>query len=280
MKGSRKLQLEGARSVRWGVNFVLLSYSVLIVIPFLWLLAAPSKDGAQQATLNPLAFGSFRNYWQATQAIFHTQNGMLSLWLRNSVITTLAALFIGVSASVLAGFVLTLVHRTLKRVVLFLTLVLMILPWAAMALPIYVLMDKLHLTDSLLEIVLVGSFYPFGTFLAFLYFSTVMPTDLIDMARIDGLGDFRIFLKLGLPLSRSLWGIMIFFSFLNLWNSYQVPRILLNSPENFTLPVGLHLIFGNGNALIGLFMVIPSLIIFAFAQRAIERGIFSGAVKA
>ena len=170
MKRSGKLQLEGARSVRWGVNFVLLSYSVLIVIPFLWLLVAPSKDGAQQATLNPLAFGSFTNYWHATQAIFHTQNGMLSLWLRNSVITTLAALFIGVSASVLAGFVLTLVHRTVKRVVLFLTLVLMILPWAAMALPIYVLMDKLHLTDSLLEIVLVGSFYPFGTFLAFLYF--------------------------------------------------------------------------------------------------------------
>jgi multiple sugar transport system permease protein len=103
--------------------------------------------------------------------------------------------------------------------------------------------------------------------------------DLIGMGRIDGLGDIGIYRHLGLPLAKSLIGLVTFFSFITLWSSTHLPSVLLTDPAASILAIGIEAFFSQGSALIALLMIIPSVALYLVAQRSIARGIFSGAVK-
>ncbi|MCX6429857.1 MAG: carbohydrate ABC transporter permease [Actinobacteria bacterium] len=224
-----------------------------VVLPFLWLLKASVMDFA------------------------NSQAGVLA-WVRDSVVFTLAALIFSVLSSITAGFVMAILYIPFRKTMIVLTLITMLIPATAMAMPLYVLVDHIHLNDTILGLVIASSYYPFGAFLSYLYFSSAMPGDLVGMGRIDGLGDWGLFYHLGIPLSKSLWSIVTFFSFINLWNSYQLPKVLLNAPEHSTLPMGLELLYGRGTATVGILMLIPAVLLYLLSQRSIERGIFSGAV--
>ena len=80
-------------------------------------------------------------------------------------------------------------------------------------------------------------------------------------------------------MERCATSIVTFFSFISLWNSYQLPKVLLNDPMHSTLPMGVELLFGNGTAIVGVMMLVPAVGLYLLSQRSIERGIFSGAVK-
>ena len=220
--------------------------------------------------------------WLLKSAIFdflNSQDGVILMWLKNSVLFTVAALALSVLSSVTAGFVMAILDLPFRKTMIVMTLITMLIPATAMAMPLYVLVDHVHLNDTILGLIIASSYYPFGAFLSYLYFTSAMPSDLVGMGRIDGLGDVGLFYHLGVPLSKSLWSIVTFFSFINLWNSYQLPKVLLNAPEHSTLPMGLELFYGNGTATIGILMLIPAIALYLLSQRSIERGIFSGAVK-
>jgi multiple sugar transport system permease protein len=236
--------------------------AILVFLPFLWLLREAGP-----------------NYLLSIKFLSLDQNGIVLVWLKNSAFFTLTALVISVLTSVTAGFVLAILKIPFRKFILFITLITMLIPITAMAMPLYVLIDKINLNDNLWGLIIASSYYPFGTFLSYLYFVSAMPSDLIGMGRIDGLGDWGLYWHLGIPLSKALWSIVIFFSFLSLWNSYQLPKVLLNDPRHYTLPMGLELLYGSGTAMVGLLMLIPLILLYLLTQRAIERGIFSGAVK-
>ena len=99
------------------------------------------------------------------------------------------------------------------------------------------------------------------------------------MGRIDGLGDLGIYRHLGIPLSKSLISVVSFFSFVGLWNSYHLPKVLLADPSKSIMSIGIEVFYGQGTTLIGIMMVIPSVLLYLASQRTIARGIFSGAVK-
>lgn len=239
----------------WALTFV-------VLLPFLWLIKTAGPD-----------------YWKNIKDLAHVQDGMVLVWLKNSLIFTAAALTFSVLSSITAGFVLAVLEIPFRKTMLVITLITMLIPMTAMAMPLYVLIDKIHLNDTITGLIIASSYYPFGAFLSYLYFSSALPDDVVGMGRIDGLSDWGIFWHLGVPLSKSLWSIVTFFSFINLWNSYQLPKVLLISPERSTLPIGLDLLFGNGTAIVGVLMLIPVIVLYLLSQRSIERGIFSGAVK-
>lgn len=211
--------------------------------------------------------------------LFQAQDGIVLVWLRNSAIFTLGALAFTVISSIAAGFVMAILDIPFRKTMIVITLITMLIPITAMAMPLYVLVDQVHLNDTIFGLILASSYYPFGAFLSYLYFSSAMPSDLVGMGRVDGLGDLGLFWHLGIPLSKSLWSIVTFFSFISLWNSYQLPKVLLNDPMHSTLPLGVELFFGSGTAIVGIMMLIPAIGLYLISQRSIERGIFSGAVK-
>lgn len=211
--------------------------------------------------------------------IVYYDNGVFFIWLKNTSIFVLSALGISVVTCITAGFVMAVLDVPFRRLLLFSTLVTMLIPITAMAMPLYVLIDRIHLNNTLLGLILASSYFPFGAFLSYLYYSSVLPPDLVGMGRIDGLGDVGIYRHLGIPLSKSLISVVSFFAFVGLWNSYQLPRVLLAEPSKSILSIGIEAFYGQGTTLIALMMVIPSVLLYLASQRTIARGIFSGAVK-
>ena len=250
-----------AKKNGWIIKVTLWMMTFVVMLPFLWLIKQAGP-----------------NYIGNARTLFHAQDGLVLVWLKNSAIFTISSLLISVLSSIIGGFVLAVLYIPFRKTLLVITLITMLIPITAMAMPLYVLIDKVHLHDSILGLILASSYYPFGAFLSYLYFSSALPADLVGMGRMDGLGDWAIFWHLGVPLSKSLWAFVSFFSFINLWNSYQLPKVLLDSPTHSTLPIGLELLFGNGGAVVGVLMLLPALALYLVSQRAIERGIFSGAV--
>ena len=282
------------RTVVW---VVLLVYALASVIPMVWLLLAPSKTAEQLNNNAPFSFGSFANYGAAWEHLLTFQNGVIVQWLVNSVLYTIAIVAISCITAILAGYALAATALPFKRTFLIITLVAMIVPPVALVLPLFIEISNAGLFDTPAAVILTSSFYPFGVFLAYIYFSTSIPKDVYEAARMDGAGEFATFFRIALPLSKGLFGMLAFFSFSASWVNYFLPYVLLGSANNFTLPVGLGVLFsstpalnpGNGAqqsvigrpeiALAGLLLAIPILIVFLASSRLLVRGVLAGAVK-
>jgi multiple sugar transport system permease protein len=282
---------------RTGVWIVLLVYALVSIIPMIWLLIAPSKTAEQLNNQSPFSFGTFANYGEAWNHLLTFQNGVIVQWLVNSVLYTVAIVAIACITAVLAGYALAATAIPLKRSLLIITLVAMIIPPVALVLPLFIEISNVQLFDTPAAVILTSSFYPFGVFLAYIYFSTSIPKDIYEAARMDGAGEFATLWRIALPLSKGLFGMLAFFSFSASWVNYFLPYVLLGSAENFTLPVGLGVLFsstpalnpGNGAqqsvigrpeiALAGLLLAVPILIVFLLSSRLLVRGVLAGSVK-
>jgi multiple sugar transport system permease protein len=282
------------RTVVW---ITLIVYSLASIIPMIWLLIAPSKTAPQLNNDAPFSFGNFANYGIAWENLLTFQNGVIGQWVVNSVLYT--ALIVGISCvtAILAGYALAVTSIPFKRSLLITTLVAMIVPPVALVLPLFIQISDLGLYDTPAAVILTSSFYPFGVFLAYIYFTTSIPHEVYEAARVDGAGEFKTFFLIALPLSKGLLGMLAFFSFSANWVNYFLPYVLLGSAANYTLPVGLGILFsstpalnpGNGAqqsvigrpeiALAGLIVAVPILIVFLLSSRLLVRGVLAGSVK-
>jgi len=279
------------------VNGWLIIFAVISVVPMIWLVLAPTKTDPQLSSSNPLAVGSLSGYWHAWHHLNFFDDGVVAQWAWNSVWYTAMIVVIATITASLAGFVLSASRIRFKRVFLISTLIFMLVPPMALVVPVFVLMDKLNLTDNPWSVILVSSLYPFGAFLSYIYYSTTIPKELYESARLDGCNDFRLFTKIALPLSTPLLSLLAFFAFIGNWGNYFLPYILLPSPEHYTLPIGLGFLFvstpalnpGVGAtsvpvykpeiALAGVLVAVPIMLVFMFSQKRLVRGMLAGSIK-
>lgn len=293
---SAKLRQEN-RVWSWVVNAWLILFAVISIIPMIWLVLAPSKEDSELTTRNPLAFGNFGNYLKAWKNLQFFDDGVILQWVFNSLWYTAAIVIIATVTASMAGFVLSASNIPYKRAFLVSTLITMLVPPMALVVPIFVLMDKIKLMDNPLSVILVSSLYPFGVFLSYIYYSTTIPKELYESARLDGCNDFRLFTKIALPLSWPLISLLAFFAFIGNWANYFLPYILLPSSENYTLPIGLGFLFystpainpGVGAtsvpiykpeiALAGVLIALPIMIVFLISQKRLVRGMLAGSIK-
>jgi len=281
----------------WVVNTWLIFFAIISVIPMIWLLLAPSKEDADITNRHPLAFGSFGNYIKAWKNLQFFDDGVMLQWVINSIWYTAAIVIIATVTASMAGFVLSASRIRFKRAFLVSTLITMLVPPMALVVPVFILMDKVSLMDKPLAVILVSSLYPFGVFLSYIYYSTTIPKELYESARLDGCNDFRLFSRIALPLSWPLISLLAFFAFIGNWANYFLPYILLPSSENYTLPIGLGFLFystpainpGVGAtsvpiykpeiALAGVLIALPIMIVFLISQKRLVRGMLAGSIK-
>ena len=294
----RKTKLrQESRIWTWVVNAWLIFFAIISVIPMIWLLLAPSKEDAEITTRHPLAFGSFGNYIKAWNNLQFFDDGVMLQWVINSIWYTAAIVIIATVTESMAGFVLSASRIRFKRAFLVSTLITMLVPPMALVVPVFILMDQISLMDKPLAVILVSSLYPFGVFLSYIYYSTTIPKELYESARLDGCNDFRLFSKIALPLSWPLISLLAFFAFIGNWANYFLPYILLPSSENYTLPIGLGFLFystpainpGVGAtsvpiykpeiALAGVLIALPIMIVFLISQKRLVRGMLAGSIK-
>jgi multiple sugar transport system permease protein len=283
-----------------GLRLVILAaFAVFFVAPLLWLILAPTKSDAALVTSGPFSFGSFHQVAVAWHHLDAFSGHIFRTWIANSLVYAFSATAIVLATAIPAGYGLALGSFPGRRAVLALTLVVMIMPAAALVLPIFLELNSLHLIGSVLSVILPFSFFPFGVYLAYIYYTTAIPRDLLDAARADGCGEWLTFRRVALPLAKPVVALVFFFSFVADWNNFFLPYAVLANSSQYPVQVGLSdllsstpsfnpAVGGGGQqvnifrpelALATLLAVIPVAIVFLLSQRALVRGLVGGAVK-
>ena len=281
------------------VAAVLVFFSVFFVLPLAWLLMAPTKSQTQLTGLNgegPFSFGSFEQLAENWNTLISFQHGIIWTWLGNSVLYSGAALVLTIIVTIPAGYALAMTTFKLRRLVLITTLMVMLIPNTALALPIFLELTAIHLVGTPLAVILPFAFFPFGVYLAYIYFSTTMSRDLLDAARIDGAGEFRVFTKIAMPLATPVIALVGFFNFVGNWNNYFLPFITQPGSRKMPVQVGLAELISSTPvfnptsvasltislpqlAFATLISVAPVFIVFLFSQRFLVSGMTAGATK-
>lgn len=278
------------------VGIVLALLLVFFVLPALWLLLAPTKTATELVNDAPLAFGSFGNLARAWQHLTGFENGVLFTWLRNSAVYAVGALILTLITSIPAGYALALTRFRGRKLLLTVTLIVMIMPSAALVLPIFLELNLVGLVGTVWSIILPFSFYPFGVYLVYIYFATSLPRDLLSAARLDGATEWQIFARVGLPLAKPVVGLVAFFSFVGNWNNFFLPYLVLPGSDQFPIQVGLNQLLSSTPsfnpvagaglditspelALAVIIAILPVLVLFLFSQRTLVSGMLAGATK-
>ncbi|WFE39332.1 carbohydrate ABC transporter permease [Micromonospora sp. WMMD998] len=285
-----------ARAGRAVLGAVVTVFVLFFVVPIGWLLVATTKSARDLVATDPFRPGSVGDLSDNWHQLFRFQDGAVTTWVANSALYALSALVITVAVSIPAGYALALTEFRLRRLLLVLTLVVMLIPNTALVLPIFLELNVVGLIGSPLSVILPMSFFPFGVYLAYVYFSTALPRDLLAAARIDGCGEFQVFTRIALPLATPIVALVGFFSFVQNWNNFFLPFVMLPASDGYPIQVGLTSLLASTPAfnpssagaqsvqlptlaLATVVSVLPVLVVFAFAQRFLVAGMTAGGTK-
>lgn len=272
---------------------LLLAASGLVLAPFLWLVAAVFKD---KSVLNEYVFFPPLSEWSARTLNLNNFRELLAG--KTSVSGTvyfwqylLNSLFLGSASAVLqlffcslAGYAVAKYDFRGKAGLLAFMLGSLTIPGVLLMPPIYELLVRIHLIDSYSGVVLPGMVSAYGIFL-FRQAMQSIPNELIDAGRVDGCGEFWIYLRLVMPLVRPTSAAFCLMSFLASWNSFFAPSVLLQTQSKLTVPVVLNLYIAQYANDYGVFLagtvlaIVPPAILFFALQREFVSGLVSGAVK-
>ena len=289
---------------RYAISFVglviLLFFTTFFVVPIVWLLLAPTKTDGQLLQSSPFAIGSLSTLARTFHRVISYSGNSLLIWLKNSAIYSFGGTALAVGAAIPAGYGLALTHFIGRRTLLSITLVVMIMPATALVLPLFLEMNKLGLYGTVWSLILPFGFFPFGVYLAYIYFSSTIPKDLLAAARIDGASEWGVFRHIALPLARPVVGLVGFFAFVASWNNFFLPFVMTYDNSQYPVQIGLQQLIGSttafnpANVVAGtsvevlhrpdlamavIIAIAPVLIVFLFAQRTLVTGMLAGATK-
>ncbi|GAA6733961.1 carbohydrate ABC transporter permease [Thermus oshimai] len=261
------------------VLLVLLLGSGVMVLPFLWMFLTALKPFPEIFELRFLPQApTLENY---RQVLWETG---FPRWFLNSLLvaslTTLSVLFF----DSLTGYVLARLRFPGRHLVFVLILSTLMVPTEMLVIPWYVLSAEKGWVNTYWGLLFPGLITAFGVFLMRQFFQT-LPQDLFDAGRLDGLTEFGVFWRVGLPLVRPALAALGIFTFLGNWNAFLWPLIIVQTPEMRTLPVGIALFSGEAGTAWHLIMaasslaVLPTLLVFFFFQRQIIEGVVLTGVK-
>jgi multiple sugar transport system permease protein len=274
---------------------LLIVFALFFVVPLIWLLIAPTKTDRELLLDAPFAFGDLQTLAANWDALVTFQKGLIWTWVGNSAFYCIAALVLTLLISVPAGYAMALTEFRGRRTLLATTLIVMLVPSTALVLPIFLELSAVKLIGNPLAAILPFSFFPFGVYLTYIYFSTAVSRELLDAARIDGATEFEVFTKIALPLATPVIALVGFFNFTGNWNNYFLPYVMLPG-RKAPVQVGLAELLSNvpafnptnaasttislsALALATLIAIAPVLIVFLFAQRYLVTGMTAGGVK-
>lgn len=261
--------------------------AVLFVAPLLWSMLVSFKPSmeARQPPLPPWPVGGF-----SLQSYEKLSEYGVGIWTYagNSLIVAVATVLISVIISLLAGYGFSRFDFPFKNVLFVLIISTIMIPFQSILTPLFIILSKLGLQNSLAGLVLVYVTLqlPFSVFMMRNAFDAV-PKEIEDAARVDGASVFKVLHKIMLPLVFPGLVTVAIFAFLAAWNEFLAALILLTDQDNYTLPILMASVrsgrFGTidwGALQAGVtLMMLPCLVLFLLLQRYYIRGLTAGAVK-
>jgi putative chitobiose transport system permease protein len=277
----------GGRRTRRGLEVVfwygVLTFMALItVFPFAWIVLTALKGPGDVLFSVPPQFlpahPTLDNFGRVLRAL------PIGSFFLNSIIVAVAVTVLNTLVAALAAYPLAKMRFRGREPVFYLLLATLIVPVQLTYIPSYILAVRVfHYHDTLWSVIIPSCASAFNIFLMRQAFRGV-PNELLDAARVDGAGELRIWWQLMLPLVRPTLATVAIFTFVTSWNDFLWPSLMLPTPANKTLPVGLAALQGFFSSdfrsiAAGVTMtVVPILIFFIALQRQFVRGL-SGAIK-
>jgi multiple sugar transport system permease protein len=270
----------------------LAGYIFLIVItlysltPLYWLAIAATKNNTDLFSSFGLWFADF-NLVANLEDLFSRENGVYLHWIANTVLYAGVGGAVGTLISVAAGYALAKYQFAGRGVLTALILGAVLVPQTTIALPLYLLMSKVNLTNTYWAVLLPSLLFPIGVYLARVYASAAVPNELIDAARVDGAGELRIFARVALPLLVPGMVTIFLFQFVAIWNNFFLPFVVLSDPNLFPVNVGLatwnfdpaaHELLFNLIVTGSFLAVLPLIALFLFLQRYWRAGLAFGGI--
>lgn len=280
LKAKRQLMLS-----RFVVYVILVFLSVLCLFSF-WMLFvnASRSNGDLQGGFRLLPSNYFitnlKNAW--TDASINIPRGMLNSFIIAAATSVLATYF-----SALTAYGIHAYDFKLKGVAFTFIMAVMVIPNQVAATGFYQMCVKLGWTNNYIPLILPGVAAPVVFFYMKQYMESVLPMEIIDAARVDGSGEFRTFNTIILPMLKPALAVQLIFNFVQSWNNYFMPALLLDKAEMKTVPLMIAQLrsadyskFDMGKVYIFILLaILPVVVVYICLSKFIIKGVTAGSVK-
>jgi len=267
------------------VYIILIFLAILCVFSFYMLIINSTRSNAQlQGGFALLPRGNFItnlvNAWNDSS--INIPRGMLNSFLIAALCAILTTYF-----SALTAYGIHVYDFRLKKAAFVFIMAVMMIPSQVSAVGFIQMMNKFHLTNNYIPLILPGIAAPIVFFYMKQYLESVLPMEMIEAARIDGSSEFRTFNFIVLPIMKPAIAVQMIFSFVQSWNNYFIPALLLDKDEMKTVPIMIAQLrsadyskFDMGKVYMFILLaILPVMVVYIILSKSIIRGVTEGSVK-
>ncbi|MET3602109.1 carbohydrate ABC transporter permease [Martelella mangrovi] len=253
----------------------------MFLLPPLWLLASSLKSSKAIFAWPPQLLPTSPTLENFRAAISQDNFG---LYFQNSLFVAVVSAALSVLISLMAGYGLAKFRFKGETVIFLIIMSALMIPLQIILIPIFIILKELHLLNTLWGLILAPAATPTGVFIMRQYIRSI-PDSLLEAARIDGTPEWRIFLRIIVPLSIPAIAALAAFTFVWRWNDYLWPYLLITDQSKWTVQLALANNVGQWDInwprllAMSVLSVIPTLVLFISLQRYFMSGLLSGATK-
>ncbi|ANA80959.1 binding-protein-dependent transport systems inner membrane component [Paenibacillus vortex V453] len=280
---SRKKPDEPGVIAKFFFYLLMILGALVSIFPFYWMFVVATNDKDAAFHIPPLLTPGTQFLDNFSRVLERTD---FFRALLNSVVVSTSVTVSVVFLCTLAGYAFAKYEFPLKKTLFVFVIATMLVPAQLGVLPQYVIMAKLHWIDSYKALIVPAMVNAFGIFWMRQYITSAVHTELIEAGRIDGGGHFRIFWNIAIPVVTPAMATLGILNFMNVWNDFFWPLVVLKNRENYTIQIALQQLFTNKDGLdFGMIMsatftaTLPLLIVFLLFSRYVIAGLTSGAIK-
>jgi multiple sugar transport system permease protein len=266
---------------------ILILGALYCLFPVVWVVAAASKSSDE--LFSTFTFAPSVHLWNNIVELTAYRDGVFWRWMLNTALYAGVGALLSTWVSALSGYVLAKYDFPGKNGVFKVLLMGVLVPGVILAIPQYLMLAQLGLTNTYWSVLLPQIISPYGIYLARIYAAASVPGDVIEAARTEGAKDMYIFNRIALPMMLPGLVTIFLFQFVAIWNNFMLPYIMLGDDTLFPLTVGLNGLLNQGATAPALYTlvlagallsIVPLVIMFLFLQRYWRVDLAAGAVKA
>ncbi|MEU6847181.1 carbohydrate ABC transporter permease [Streptomyces sp. NPDC046716] len=274
------------RRTAWVPTLVLILGALYCLVPIAWVVIAATKSRSELFSTFTFAPGS--GLLDNLHDLSTYRDGIYWQWMANSAFYAGLGALLSATVSAAGGYALGRFAFRGREFVFKLMLAGVLVPGIVLAVPQYLLMSELDLADSYWSMLLPSILSPYGVYLMRVYASAAVPAELLEAARMDGAGEFRIFTRIAVPMMMPGLITVFLFQFVGIWNNFLLPYVMLADDTKFPLTLGLYTLLAQGASQPALYTlvimgcllaVLPLIGLFLVIQRFWSLDLLSGSIK-
>jgi multiple sugar transport system permease protein len=266
---------------------ILLLGALYCLLPVAWVVVASTKSGAE--LFSTFTFAPSTHLLDNVADLHAYRDGLFWRWMLNTALYAGVGAVLSTLVSAMAGYGLAKYTFAGKKAVFNTLLAGVLVPAIVLAIPQYLLLAELQLTNTYWSVLLPSIISPYGIYLARIYAAASVPDEIVEAARTDGASETRTFFQVAVPMMVPGLVTVFLFQFVAIWNNFMLPYIMLGDDTLFPLTVGLSGLLNQGASQPALYTlvitgallsIVPLIALFLTLQRFWKVDLAAGGVKA